>query len=35
MIARFGIAIAIGASITFGLLFVMQLMIAHGRGAIG
>ncbi len=34
MIARFGIAIAIGASITFGLLFVMQLMIAHGRGAI-
>lgn len=34
MIARYGVAIAIGASVTFGLLFVMQLMIAHGRGAI-
>lgn len=34
MIARFGLAIAIGAAVTFGLLFVMQLMIATGRGAI-
>lgn len=34
MIARIGTAVAIGASITFGLLFLMQLMIAHGRGAI-
>ena len=34
MIARFGIAIAVGAAITFGLLFVMQVLIATGRGAI-
>jgi protein TonB len=34
MIARYGIAIAIGAGVTFGLLFLMQLMIATGRGAI-
>lgn len=32
MIARFGVAIAIGASVTFGLLFLMQLLIATGRG---
>lgn len=34
MIARFGIAIAVGAAITFGLLFVMQVLIATGRAAI-
>ena len=34
MIARYGAAIAIGAGVTFGLLFIMQLMIATGRGAI-
>lgn len=34
MIARFGMAIAVGAGVTFGLLFVMQLLIAHGRGAL-
>ncbi|WP_428096841.1 energy transducer TonB [Candidatus Rariloculus sp.] len=34
MIARYGIAIAIGAGVTFGLLFIMQLLIATGRGAI-
>lgn len=32
MIARYGIAIAVGASVTFGLLFIMQFMIATGRG---
>lgn len=34
MIARYGTAIAIGAGVTFGLLFLMQLMIATGRGAL-
>ena len=34
MIARFGTAIAIGTAVTFGLLFLMQIMIATGRGAI-
>lgn len=34
MFARYGTAIAIGAGVTFGLLFVMQLLIATGRGAI-
>ncbi len=34
MIARYGTAIAIGAGVTFGLLFLMQFMIAMGRGAI-
>lgn len=34
MIARYGTAIAIGAAVTFGLLFLMQLMIATGRGAL-
>jgi len=33
MIARYGVAIAVGASVTFGLLFLMQFMIATGRGA--
>ncbi|MBN1240333.1 MAG: protein TonB, partial [Gammaproteobacteria bacterium] len=32
MIARYGVAIGIGAAVTFGLLFVMQLLIASGRG---
>jgi protein TonB len=32
MIARYGIAIALGASITFGLLFIMQILIATGGG---
>jgi protein TonB len=34
MIGRYGISIAIGAAVTFGLLFVMQLLIATGRGAL-
>jgi len=34
MIARYGMAIGIGAAITFGLLFVMQLLIASGEGAL-
>ncbi len=32
MIARFAFAIAVGSGVTFGLLFVMQLLIATGRG---
>lgn len=32
MIARYGIAVGIGAAVTFGLLFLMQLLIASGRG---
>jgi protein TonB len=32
MIARYGLAIAVGSGITFGLLFLMQLLIATGRG---
>ena len=35
MIARYGSAIGIGAAVTFGLLFLMQLLIASGRGEIG
>jgi len=34
MIARYGLAIGVGAAITFGLLFVMQLLIASGGGAL-
>jgi protein TonB len=34
MIVRFSVAIAVGASITFGLLFLMQILIATGHGAI-
>lgn len=34
MFARYGAAIAIGAGVTFGLLFLMQFMIDMGRGAI-
>jgi periplasmic protein TonB len=32
MIARYGLAIGIGAAVTFGLLFIMQLLIASGSG---
>lgn len=32
---RYGAAIAIGAAVTFGLLFVMQYMIASGQNAVG
>ena len=32
--ARYAISIVLGASVTFALLFVMQLLIATGRGAI-
>lgn len=32
MIARYGVATGVGVAITFGLLFVMQLLIASGRG---
>jgi protein TonB len=34
MFARFAIAISLGTVVTFGLLFVMQLMIATGRNAV-
>lgn len=34
MIARYGVAIGIGAAVTFGLLFLMQFLIATGRGAL-
>jgi len=34
MIARVGIAISIGAAVTFGLLFLMQLLIAMGSGGL-
>ncbi len=34
MIARYGLAIGVGVAITFGLLFVMQLLIASGQGAL-
>jgi len=34
MIVRFVVAIGLGTSITFGLLFLMQYMIATGRGAL-
>jgi len=33
-IARYAFSIALGAVVTFGLLFVMQLLIATGRGAL-
>lgn len=32
MIARYGLAVGVGAAVTFGLLFVMQLLIASGQG---
>jgi len=34
MIARYALSISIGAAITFALLFLMQLLIATGRGAL-
>jgi protein TonB len=34
MIARYAISIGVGAAVTFGLLFIMQLLIATGRGAL-
>jgi len=34
MIARYATSIGIGAAVTFGLLFLMQLLIATGRGAL-
>jgi protein TonB len=34
-LSRYGAAIGIGAAVTFGLLFVMQYLIATGRDAIG
>jgi protein TonB len=34
MIARYAISIGLGTVVTFGLLFVMQLLIATGRGAL-
>ncbi|MGB7216772.1 MAG: TonB family protein [Gammaproteobacteria bacterium] len=32
MIARYGLAVGVGVAVTFGLLFVMQLLIASGQG---
>ncbi len=34
MIARYAISIGIGTAVTFSLLFLMQLLIATGRGAL-
>ena len=34
MIARYAISVSVGAAVTFGLLFIMQLLIATGRSAI-
>jgi len=34
MTARYAFSIALGAVVTFGLLFLMQILIATGRGAI-
>ena len=34
MFARYATSIGIGATVTFGLLFIMQLLIATGRGAL-
>jgi len=34
MIARYAISVSVGAGVTFGLLFIMQLLIATGRNAI-
>ena len=34
MIARYAMSIGIGAAVTFSLLFLMQLLIATGRGAL-
>ena len=34
MITRYATAVAVGAAVTFGLLFIMQLLIATGRDAV-
>ena len=34
MTARYAFSIALGAVVTFGLLFLMQILIATGRGAL-
>jgi len=34
MIARYAVSISLGTAVTFGLLFIMQLLIATGRTAI-
>ncbi len=34
MTVRYAFSIALGAVVTFGLLFLMQLLIATGRGAL-
>ncbi len=34
MFARYGLAIALGTSVTFGLLFLMQYMIATGKAVV-
>jgi periplasmic protein TonB len=34
MIARYAVAITIGAGVTFALLFLMQMLIASGRGGV-
>lgn len=34
MVARYGLAVGIGAVVTFGLLFLMQLLIASGSGGL-
>jgi protein TonB len=34
MFARYAVSIGLGAAVTFGLLFIMQLLIATGRGAL-
>ncbi|MED5535067.1 MAG: energy transducer TonB [Pseudomonadota bacterium] len=34
MIARYAMSVSVGAGVTFGLLFIMQLLIATGRNAI-
>jgi protein TonB len=34
MIVRYALSVTMGAVVTFGLLFLMQLMIATGRGAV-
>jgi len=34
MIARYVISVSVGSAVTFGLLFVMQLLIATGRNAL-
>lgn len=35
MYKRYGIALGVGVAVTFGLLFIMQLLIANQRGELG